>query len=187
MSDIKEMSVTTTSELMSLGLAEIVDVREDWEREIYPSIPGAVVLPLYTIKGFCGTLSKEEAETIEDDEPTVADMPGLIRMLNSHRDKGALLLCVCKSGNRSKDAIRLLNALGYTQVFGVSGGMQAWEEAGLPMYLPGNEKGRSPEKIQAGQDAIEAAFKRKDTPVISDETMFSINSNITTHSMLTEY
>ncbi len=38
---------------------------------------------------------------------------------------------MCRSGKRSAKAVALLEAAGYSQVSNVSGGMNAWEDAGL--------------------------------------------------------
>jgi rhodanese-related sulfurtransferase len=45
---------------------------------------------------------------------------------------------ICNSGNRSQVASQSLIDLGYTQVFNVDGGIQAWLQAGLPTeaYTP---------------------------------------------------
>jgi rhodanese-related sulfurtransferase len=43
------------------------------------------------------------------------------------------LLLICRSGNRSGSAQRELRRLGYERVFNVSGGMNAWARAGLPL------------------------------------------------------
>jgi rhodanese-related sulfurtransferase len=47
------------------------------------------------------------------------------------RDREVLL--ICRSGNRSGSAQRQLLQLGYEQVTNVSGGMDAWARAGLPV------------------------------------------------------
>lgn len=48
-------------------------------------------------------------------------------------DKAAPLVVVCNSGNTSLKAVRMLRRQGYTQVYDLEGGMQAWQEANLPM------------------------------------------------------
>jgi rhodanese-related sulfurtransferase len=40
------------------------------------------------------------------------------------------LLVVCRSGNRSIAATKLLRSLGYPMAYSVSGGVLAWEEKG---------------------------------------------------------
>jgi rhodanese-related sulfurtransferase len=47
------------------------------------------------------------------------------------RDREVLL--ICRSGNRSGQAQRLLLQHGFTRVLNVSGGMNAWTSAGLPV------------------------------------------------------
>lgn len=43
------------------------------------------------------------------------------------------VLLICRSGNRSGQAQRQLLQLGYDRVVNVSGGMNAWAAAGLPI------------------------------------------------------
>jgi rhodanese-related sulfurtransferase len=43
------------------------------------------------------------------------------------------VLLICRSGNRSGNAQRQLLQLGYERVVNVSGGMNAWAGAGLPV------------------------------------------------------
>lgn len=42
------------------------------------------------------------------------------------------IICVCRSGSRSGTATRRLNSAGFT-AFNLSGGMIAWQRAGLPV------------------------------------------------------
>ncbi|NND01967.1 MAG: rhodanese-like domain-containing protein [Acidimicrobiia bacterium] len=46
-------------------------------------------------------------------------------------DKDATYVVYCRSGNRSQGAINTMRELGFTDVFEVAGGIQAWLEAGL--------------------------------------------------------
>ena len=80
----------------------ILDVREPAE---YRSghIPGAKLIPL-------GGLAQQ--------------MQGLPR--------GREIVCVCRSGNRSRSAVRQLTAAGYRAV-NLRGGMLAWSGAKLPL------------------------------------------------------
>jgi rhodanese-related sulfurtransferase len=43
------------------------------------------------------------------------------------------MVVVCRSGNRSAHACSLLSKAGFTQVYNLSGGMMAWQKAGLPV------------------------------------------------------
>ncbi len=47
-------------------------------------------------------------------------------------DKDAAICVICRSGSRSQVACELLQRQGYSNVTNVSGGMGAWQQAGLP-------------------------------------------------------
>lgn len=138
--EVRDLSPVCAHELAALGVAEIVDVRELWEFEFEPAVPGAVKVPLFSVKGFCGKMTPEEAEVAAeslDSMPSVGfDMPALIHLLNTHRERGAMLLCICRSGNRSREAVRLLQSLGYRNVFNVAGGIFNWQARDLPVEMP---------------------------------------------------
>ena len=48
-------------------------------------------------------------------------------------DRRRAVVCVCRSGKRSAEAVEKLTALGFTRVEELDGGMRAWEQAGLPI------------------------------------------------------
>lgn len=48
-------------------------------------------------------------------------------------DKSAPVVCVCRSGARSGRAAEALVSLGFEDVTNMTGGMLAWNEAGLPV------------------------------------------------------
>jgi rhodanese-related sulfurtransferase len=48
-------------------------------------------------------------------------------------DRAAPLVCICRSGNRSGRAGEALLAMGFEDVTNMTGGMLAWNEAGLPV------------------------------------------------------
>lgn len=50
--------------------------------------------------------------------------------LDKFKDKP--IVAVCRSGNRSRHACGLLRKAGFENVHNLAGGMQAWEQAGLP-------------------------------------------------------
>jgi rhodanese-related sulfurtransferase len=83
--------------------AFLLDVREPSEWEA-GHVDGAVLIPL-------GQLAARASEV-----PT---------------DK--IVLVICRSGNRSADGRDILKDAGLTQVTSVSGGMNAWIQAGLPV------------------------------------------------------
>ncbi len=53
-------------------------------------------------------------------------------------DKAAKIVLYCRSGRMSDITARELVKAGYTNVFNLSGGMIAWQKAGLPLIDKGN-------------------------------------------------
>jgi molybdopterin/thiamine biosynthesis adenylyltransferase/rhodanese-related sulfurtransferase len=58
-------------------------------------------------------------------------------------DKAARTILYCRSGNRSGNAAAQLQAMGYTNVASVEGGIIAWQEQGLPVVAA---QGMTPEQ-----------------------------------------
>lgn len=92
------ISAEKAKEMIDAGDVTIVDVRTSAEYK-EGHIPGAYNLPLDAIAA----------------TPPVA-LP----------DKDATLIVYCLSGGRSKNASKKLVAMGYTQVFDMSGGIMGW-------------------------------------------------------------
>jgi rhodanese-related sulfurtransferase len=55
------------------------------------------------------------------------------------------LAVICRTGNRSRTAAKVLAGDGFDQVFNVSGGMMAWSRAGFPIS---QGKSRPPRKTR---------------------------------------
>jgi hypothetical protein len=53
-------------------------------------------------------------------------------------NRAAAVVCVCRSGQRSAQAATKLTALGFTRVQQLTGGLMAWENAGLPLEKDAN-------------------------------------------------
>jgi rhodanese-related sulfurtransferase len=51
--------------------------------------------------------------------------------IQKFKDKPVLV--TCRNGNRAGSAARALKKLGFSQVFQLKGGLQAWEQASLPV------------------------------------------------------
>jgi molybdopterin/thiamine biosynthesis adenylyltransferase/rhodanese-related sulfurtransferase len=71
--------------------------------------------------------------------------PGLLgdEIATAAPDKSARTILYCRSGNRSYKAAEQLEALGYTDVASMAGGILLWQEQGLPVVSP---SGMTPEQ-----------------------------------------
>ena len=85
------------------GGAFLLDVREPWESQ-ERRIPGAVLIPLVELRGRIGELPED-------------------RDIYVH----------CRVGGRSRRAVDYLRQAGRPRSVNVAGGIDAWEEAGLPV------------------------------------------------------
>jgi rhodanese-related sulfurtransferase len=83
----------------------LLDVREP-DEYAQGHAPGSILIPL-------GQLEQRLSE------------------LRSHKDKSIAL--ICRSGNRSAQAQKLLIRAGFSTTVNVEGGMIAWQKAGLPV------------------------------------------------------
>ena len=85
------------------GEALLIDVREPWEYE-QKHIPGALLVPL-------------------------PEIPERIDELPEDRD----IYVHCRLGGRSSRAVEYLHEQGRVRTINVIGGIEAWQEAGLPV------------------------------------------------------
>jgi rhodanese-related sulfurtransferase len=54
-----------------------------------------------------------------------------LKKLNKYSHKPVILICA--HGRRSADFLKRMQAQGFSQVYSVGGGLQAWQDAGLPI------------------------------------------------------
>lgn len=128
-----EMSVDTARELVVLGAAILLDVRQPFELDIEGRIPAAIHVPLFHFKHRLGhKLSASEQELLDADEPGEKDVALFLAELNAiHFEQDLLMLCLCNSGRRSLVSADVLRSLGYRRSFSIQGGWRAWSEADI--------------------------------------------------------
>ncbi len=51
-------------------------------------------------------------------------------------DKEKPVLIYCRSGNRSRTAMKMMENLGFSELYNLNGGIIAWSRAGLPVVKP---------------------------------------------------
>ena len=110
LAEVSSISVDEALALVDDGEAVFVDVRERAEHDA-GAIAGAVAAP----RGFL--------EFVAD--PTSP-------MHNASLSSGKRLVIYCASGGRSALAAKTLQDMGYSGVANLTGGFQAWTEAGGP-------------------------------------------------------
>lgn len=102
---IKEVDTVAALQLINHKNAIVLDVREQSEYDT-GHILNSRLIPVGKIKERVGELEKYK------DQPIVA---------------------VCRSGLRSASACAVLGKQGFTQVYNLTGGMQAWQKNNLPV------------------------------------------------------
>lgn len=115
---INEVSTEEGIALVERGI-KILDVREPGEY-LSGTIEGALNVPR-------GVL--EPAADLE--------YAGANPALRDHRDDAWLI--VCRSGGRAALATQVLSEMGFANVTNLLGGMNAWQEAGYPVFMPSDE------------------------------------------------
>jgi rhodanese-related sulfurtransferase len=105
---MEDMTVKELAERIKAGNAPlIIDVREPNEYA-YARIPGAVLKPLGDFREWAQELDKDREYVLQ-----------------------------CHTGSRSWQAAYLLERMGFTQVYNLSGGIEAWSmhiDASVPRY-----------------------------------------------------
>ena len=97
------IDVQTTAAVKELDNVLVLDVREQWEYD-EGHIPGVTLIPM-------GEVADRLSEIPTDKE----------------------VIVTCRSGNRSGQITDFLRQQGYDNVHNMSGGILAWQEAGLPV------------------------------------------------------
>src|SRR5579862_936756 len=103
MPDTIEVSPKAANDALQAGGAVLVDVREQSEYD-QVHIPGSILIPL-------------------------AELPSRMSEIPVHQD----VYVHCRMGGRSARAVEMLRAFGRPNAYNVSGGIESWEEAGLPV------------------------------------------------------
>ncbi len=102
-----DLDAAGAHERIEAGDAVVLDVRTAGEYHGHTGhIAGAVLVPLDQLEAVLGRLDSGRERTF---------------------------VVVCHSGNRSAAASRILCRNGFGNVFNLSGGMNAWNRAGLPV------------------------------------------------------
>jgi rhodanese-related sulfurtransferase len=103
MSTNAEATPQQAYDAVASGAAVLIDVRESWESE-QQHVPGALLIPLGEVAG--------RLDEIPDDRDVFVH---------------------CRLGGRSAKAVDFLREHGRPRAINVVGGIEAWEEAGLPV------------------------------------------------------
>jgi rhodanese-related sulfurtransferase len=98
-----EASPRDAEEALSRGDAVLVDVREPWEWE-RQRIPGAILIPM-------------------------SQVPSRLEEIPADRE----VYVHCQVGARSARVVEYLRSKGRDRAVNVSGGLDAWAQAGLPV------------------------------------------------------
>jgi rhodanese-related sulfurtransferase len=105
LSKTKEVGVAQAVQLINRQDAAVIDVREPNEFR-GGRIPNARNIPL-------------------------GQLAGKVKDLEKLKDKPVLLSC--QTGNRSAQAANTLRQAGFAQVYNLAGGMNAWQQASMPV------------------------------------------------------
>jgi rhodanese-related sulfurtransferase len=103
MSESAEVSPKQVDEALRAGGAVLIDVREQSEYDDL-RIPGSILIPL-------------------------AQLPGRLDEIPTDKD----VYVHCRMGGRSGRAVDYLRTFGRPNAYNVSGGIDAWQDAGLPV------------------------------------------------------
>ncbi|MDX1668403.1 MAG: rhodanese-like domain-containing protein [Limnobacter sp.] len=103
---VKRATVAQTTLLMNQKKAVLLDVRDE---------------DLAQKMGFLGGAKRVPVSDLE------AKVPSLVK------SKETPIVVACQMGQTSKSAAKTLQKLGYTEVYSMDGGANAWMDAGMPI------------------------------------------------------
>ncbi len=124
----KTSSANTAPNNISTSTYQTLDVKMAYTR--FEQSAGAILVDVRTPEEWAATGVVPGARLISLDQfeqRAPAELP-----------KDSPIFVICNSGNRSRVASETLVRLGYSQVFNIDGGIQAWLRANLPIeaYKP---------------------------------------------------
>lgn len=122
-----EITAAHAREWVDQGIGQIIDVRFPEEIELWGPLAQAELLPLSCLQRFCGFTPNPHCEEFSARDLTVAERTGLTQALVRYAAQHKVLLCLCRSGNRSLAAVHLLRELGFVHAYSIIGGLEAWE------------------------------------------------------------
>ena len=100
--EIKEITPEEAKRMVEEGKAILLDVRTREEYE-EKHVEGSINIPLHELE----------------------------ERINEIKGKDVVILCFCRSGNRSYMACKILKMYGFKEIYNVMGGITAWERAGF--------------------------------------------------------
>ncbi|WP_141576661.1 rhodanese-like domain-containing protein [Actinomadura sp. WMMA1423] len=110
--EVRNLSVPEVADALEGGGVTLVDLREPDEVRTEGAIPGAVPAPRGMLEFWADPASPYHREEFAPSARTIL---------------------YCASGGRSALAAQTLQALGYTDVAHLDGGLAAWKEQGRPV------------------------------------------------------
>ena len=130
-----EIRPETALELVNVGLATLIDVRQPFELECGGRLRCAENIPLLRFKQALGReLSEEEREILDSDKPDENDVVSFLSTINRHFHSDRIVLIFCRTGRRSLHAVELLRLINCDRCFSVAGGFQAMQSV-YPDFL----------------------------------------------------
>jgi rhodanese-related sulfurtransferase len=126
---LSEIRPETALELVGLGLATLIDVRQPFELECSGCLHIAENIPLLQFKQALGReLSEEEREILDSDKPDESDIVSFLSAINRHLHGDRIVLIFCRAGRRSLHAVELLRSINCDRCFSVAGGFQPMQK-----------------------------------------------------------